>query len=312
MIFTNFVLLYRRETKNIVEVGGIFLLSIYRILNYEKVVITMKELCATVFVISDSVGETASFVVNAVSTQFLDHLQIHIERYSYVESVDEIEEILQVAKENSSIIAYTIVIPTLKEFLDKRAKELQVIVVDLLEPLMNAFSTKLQIPPNYKPKLLRQLNDDYFRKIEAVEFAVKYDDGKDARGVFDADIVLIGISRTSKTPLSMYLGYKGYKVANVPLIPEVEVPEELFKVSRNKCVGLIISPQQLNIIRTERLKQLGIPSSSNYASEERILEELDYAEKIMKRIGCPVVDVSEKAIEETAENILEILNLRGK
>ena len=274
--------------------------------------IIIRELQETVYIISDSVGETANFVVKAVSTQFSDQCDFKIQRHSYVESIDDIEEILNNAKENSSIIAYTIVIPTLKQFIDKKAKELQLVAIDLLEPLMSAFSEKLQIQPNFKPKLLRQLDDDYFRKIEAVEFAVKYDDGKDARGVLDADIVLIGISRTSKTPLSMYLGYRGYKVANVPLIPEVAIPDELFQVPRKKCVGLIISPQQLNMIRTERLKQLGITSNSNYASEERILEELDYAEKVMKRIGCPIVDVSEKAIEETAENILDILNLRGK
>jgi len=122
-----------------------------------------------------------------------------------------------------------------------------------------------------------------------------------------ADIVLIGVSRTSKTPLSMYLAHNRYKVANVPLVPEVAPPEELFKVSKNKCVGLIITPDKLNAIRVERLKALGLTSTANYASFERILEELDYAEKIMKRVGCPVINVSNKAVEETASLILDIL-----
>lgn len=265
----------------------------------------------TVHIVSDSVGETASLVVKAVTTQFT-HADIKIERHSYVESLEDIEEIIQKASLTPSVIAYTIVIPELKDYLDRRTKEMNIEVVDLLAPLMNAFIQKFQLEPNHQPKLLRELNDDYFRKIDAVEFSVKYDDGRDPRGVLNADIVLIGISRTSKTPLSMYMAYKGYKVANIPLVPEVSAPKELFEIPRNKCVGLIISPEKLNIIREERLKHLGLTSRNDYASMQRILDELDYAEKIMKQIGCPVVNVSDKAIEETAENILEILNLRKK
>lgn len=265
----------------------------------------------TVHIVSDSVGETASLVVKAVTTQF-NHANIKIERHSYVENVEDIENIIQMASDTPAVIAYTIVIPELKDYLDRRSKEMNIEVVDLLAPLMNAFMQKFQIEPNYQPKLLRELNDDYFRKIEAVEFSVKYDDGRDPRGVLTADIVLIGISRTSKTPLSMYMAYKGYKVANIPLVPEVPAPKELFEIPRNKCVGLIISPEKLNIIREERLKHLGLASRNDYASMQRILDELDYAEKIMKQIGCPIVNVSDKAIEETAENILEILNLRKK
>jgi regulator of PEP synthase PpsR (kinase-PPPase family) len=155
--------------------------------------------------------------------------------------------------------------------------------------------------------MMRKLDDEYFRKIEAIEFAVKYDDGRDPRGILRADIVLVGVSRTSKTPLSMYLAHKRYKVANVPIVPEVKPPDELYQIPRSKCVGLIISPDKLNEIRTERLKALGLGARANYASYERILEELDYAEKIMKRVGCPVINVSNKAIEETAGLILDIL-----
>lgn len=193
--------------------------------------------------------------------------------------------------------------------MDQRAKEKGLIAVDLLNPLMNAFTNTFHKEPNHQPKLMRKLDDDYFRKIEAVEFAVKYDDGRDPRGVLHADIVLIGISRTSKTPLSMYLAHKGYKVANVPLVPEISAPDELYKVPRNKCVGLVISPDKLNMIRKERLRHLGLGLETNYASLQRILEELEFAEKIMKRIGCPIINVSEKAIEETADNILEVLKL---
>lgn len=263
----------------------------------------MKEV---VYVVSDSVGETAEFVVKAVATQF-NGGQVDIRRNSYVENEEDIEDVILVAKQGRSIIAYTIVVPVLKAYIDKRAQEEGVFAVDLLNPLMNAFEKKFNKEPNHRPGMMRKLDDEYFRKIEAIEFAVKYDDGRDPRGILRADIVLVGVSRTSKTPLSMYLAHKRYKVANVPIVPEVKPPDELFQIPRSKCVGLIISPDKLNEIRTERLKALGLGSRANYASYERILEELDYAEKIMKRVGCPVINVSNKAIEETAGLILDIL-----
>lgn len=259
-----------------------------------------------VFVVSDSVGETAEFVVKAVATQF-NGGHVDIKRNSYVQSEDDIETVIKMAKEQLSIIAYTIVISSLKEYMDRRSAEEGVMAVDLLQPLLGAFEKRFKKEANHKSGLMRKLDDDYFRKVEAIEFAVKYDDGRDPRGILHADIVLIGVSRTSKTPLSMYLAHNRYKVANVPLVPEVAPPEELFKVSKNKCVGLIITPDKLNAIRVERLKALGLTSTANYASFERILEELDYAEKIMKRVGCPVINVSNKAVEETASLILDIL-----
>jgi regulator of PEP synthase PpsR (kinase-PPPase family) len=161
--------------------------------------------------------------------------------------------------------------------------------------------------PKNEPGLIRKLDEKYFKKVEAIEFAVKYDDGKDPRGLKKADIVLIGISRTSKTPLSMYLAHKNIKVANVPLVPEVPVPDEIFEVPPKKIIGLTTNPIKLNEIRQERLKALGLSNEANYASMERILEELDYAEGLMKRLGCPVIDVSTKAVEESANIIMDIM-----
>ncbi len=263
-----------------------------------------------VFVVSDSVGETAEFVVKAVATQF-NGGNINIHRHAFAEDTVDIEEVINRAKDSNSIIAYTLAIPELKEYLDQRANEEGIMAVDIMQPLIEVFMKKFHKKPNHKPKLLRQLDDEYFRRVEAVEFAVKYDDGRDPRGVIRADIVLIGVSRTSKTPLSMYLAHQGYKVANVPLVPEVSPPDELFNVPRGKCVGLIITPDKLNEIRKERLKALGLRSQASYASYERILEELDYAEKIMKRVGCPIINVANKAVEETAGLIIDILKKRG-
>ena len=141
--------------------------------------------------------------------------------------------------------------------------------------------------------------------MEAVEFAVKYDDGKDTRGIKKADIVLVGVSRTSKTPLSMYLAHKHFKVANVPLVPEVPVPEELFAKDVKRVFGLIANPFKLNEIRQERLKSLGLNNNANYASIERINLELEYSKKIMEKLNCTVIDVSNKAVEETAGIIID-------
>jgi [pyruvate, water dikinase]-phosphate phosphotransferase / [pyruvate, water dikinase] kinase len=269
-----------------------------------KIILNRKDV---VYVVSDSVGETAEFVVKAVASQFNSSGHIEIRRNSFVEDTEDIEDLIVLAKQSNSVIAYTIVIPLLKEYLDRRALEEGITAVDLMYPLINAFSKQFNREPNHQPGLMRKLDEDYFRKIEAIEFAVKYDDGRDTRGLLRADIVLIGVSRTSKTPLSMYLAHKRLKVANVPLVPEVPAPDELFQIARNKCVGLVISPDKLNDIRKERLKALGLTSQANYASFERILEELDYAEKIMKRVGCPIINVSNKAIEETANLILDYL-----
>ena len=275
----------------------------------EKVVNIIKS-DEVVYVVSDSVGETAEFVVKAVAAQF-NGGNVDIRRYSFAENEEDIEEVLSIAKNSNSIIAYTLAIPKLKEYLDLRSKQEGIMAVDIMQPLIEAFMKKFNKQPNHQPKLLRKLDDEYFRRVEAIEFAVKYDDGRDPRGVNRADIVLIGVSRTSKTPLSMYLAHQGYKVANVPLVPEVSPPDELFQLPRNKCVGLVITPDKLNEIRRERLKALGLRSEANYASFERILDELDYAEKIMKRVGCPIINVANKAVEETAGLIIDILKKRG-
>lgn len=265
-----------------------------------------------VYVLSDSVGETAEFVVRAAASQFNGH-QWDLRSVSHVHEKSVIDETIQSAKEEQGIIAFTIVLPELREYLLRVAANEGVRVVDIMGPMMDAFEWVSGKSPQLKPGLVHQLDDDYFRRVEAIEFAVKYDDGRDPRGLERADIILVGVSRTSKTPLSMYLAHKRLRVANVPLVPEVAPPEELFKQRNSrKVIGLSIRPDELNLIRKERLKALGLTQEASYASLERILLELEYSESIMHRLNCPIVDVSNKAVEETAGLILDYVKRRGK
>lgn len=265
-----------------------------------------------VYIVSDSVGETAEFVVRAAASQFDSH-HWDLRSVSHVHETSVLEETVESAKEEQAIIAFTIVLPELREYLLRTADGAGVRIVDIMGPMMEAFEAVSGHAPQRKPGLVHQLDDDYFRRVEAIEFAVKYDDGRDPRGLERADLILIGVSRTSKTPLSMYLAHRRLRVANIPLVPEVAPPDELFKQRNSrKVIGLSIRPDELNLIRKERLKALGLTAEASYASLERILVELEYAESIMHRLSCPIVDVSNKAVEETAGLILDYVKRRGR
>ncbi len=261
---------------------------------------------SVVYVVSDSVGETAELVVKAAASQF-SGAGLEVRRIPYVEDKETIDEVIVLAQQARALIAFTLVVPEIKNYLVTKANLAGIETVDIIGPMLEKISAITDKEPRYEPGLIYRLDEDYFQKVEAIEFAVKYDDGRDPRGIIRADLVLIGVSRTSKTPLSQYLAHKRIKVANVPLVPEVEPPPQLFKVAAKKCVGLTISPEKLNEIRTERLKALGLKAQANYASVDRIKEELAYSKEIMDRIGCPVIDVSNKAVEETANLIYSMV-----
>jgi [pyruvate, water dikinase]-phosphate phosphotransferase / [pyruvate, water dikinase] kinase len=258
-----------------------------------------------VYVVSDSIGETAELVVKASLSQF-NNGKYKIQRIPYVDDEGTISEAIEQAKENEAMIGYTLVKKHLRQFMKAEAEKQNVIAVDIMGPVIDGMTKHLQKEPKLEPGLVHKLDEDYFKRIEAVEFAVKYDDGRDPRGILRADIVLIGVSRTSKTPLSQFLAHKKFKVANVPIVPEVEPPEELFKVDPKKCIALTINPEKLNHIRKERLIALGLNSHASYAKMERIQSELTYFDKIVERLKCEVIDVSNKAVEETA-NVIEHL-----
>lgn len=258
----------------------------------------------TIYVLSDSIGETGEQVARAAVSQFSPE-RYEVRRFPYITHEDQIIEIFEEAKHEKSIIIYTIVIEKLKNFVMKMGEEHKIPTVDLMTPALDALQSVLDYEPKRESGLIRRLDEKYFKKVEAVEFAVKYDDGKDTRGIKKADIVLVGVSRTSKTPLSMYLAHKHFKVANVPLVPEVPAPRELFLKDSKQVFGLIANPFKLNEIRQERLKSLGLNNDANYASIERIKSELEYSRKVMEKLNCTVIDVSNKAVEETAGIVID-------
>ncbi len=253
---------------------------------------------------SDSIGETGEVVVKAAASQFASG-PVNFRRVPFLVSVKQVEEALIEAAEVKGIVVYTLVRPDLKVFLEEKAKQLRLIAVDVMGPVMDALKQATELQPKNEPGVIRKIDEAYFSKVEAIEFAVKYDDGKEPRGLLKADIVIIGISRASKTPLCMYLAHKGIKAANLPLVPEVTPPAELFQVPPQRVVGLTIKPALLFEIRKERLKSMGLATTADYASFERILQELEYADSIMRKVGCPVLDVTNKATEETATKVLE-------
>lgn len=270
-------------------------------------------MAGTVYIVSDSLGETAEQVVRGAVIQFDSNLAgIRLVRVHHVDNPNAIDRALLGAGAGPSLVVYTLVKPELREHLRQLAERLAIPHVDLMGPLLDALRTVLDIEPALVPGLSHRLDREYFERVEAIEFAVKYDDGKDPAGVHQADVVILGVSRTSKTPVSLYLANYRLKVANIPLVPEVSVPPEVFGPARKKCVGLIIDPELLMNIRRQRLKALGLTSSSQYANLDRIMQELDYAWDVYRRVGCEVVDVSNHAVEETATRILEIVKREGR
>ncbi len=259
----------------------------------------------TIFIVSDSIGETAELVAKAAASQFGKGLEsVSLKRFSHVEDETQLKEIAFLAELQEAVVIYTLVKSSMRKKLKEECDLKGITCIDLLGPVMEQLSKSFSDTPIEEPGLVRQLDEDYFKKIEAIEFAVKYDDGRDPRGILRADIVLIGVSRTSKTPLSQYLAHKRFKVANVPLVPEVEPPEELYMINPDKCFALIISPEKLNSIRKERLIALGLRDDANYAQLERIKTEIEHFKRVTDKIGCKVIDVTNRAVEETANLIM--------
>jgi regulator of PEP synthase PpsR (kinase-PPPase family) len=261
-------------------------------------------------IVSDSTGETAEKVVRAAMLQF-PHSGAQIRMHTRVRTKDAARPVLERAAKDGALVVFTVVSPELREFIHSQSYELKIEALDLIGSLIGRLTTFLDREPINTPSSMLPLSDEYFRRIEAVEFTVKSDDGKEPRNFRKADLVLVGVSRTSKTPLSTLLAQRGLKVANLPIVLGIAPPAELEDAPQERVVGLTIEINQLVEIRKARLKQLGMPIDASYGLADQVKAELDYARRIFdKHPNWPVIDVTGRAIEETAVIILESLKER--
>jgi regulator of PEP synthase PpsR (kinase-PPPase family) len=261
-----------------------------------------------IYVVSGGSGETALRMVQAALTQFSKgEGSALVRRFQNVRSREDLDRVLQAAMDKQAVIIHTTVSREMREYLDERCSALLLTQVDLFGNLLDTLAHLLRERPEERPGSFHALGDKYFRRMEAIEFALKFDDGIDMAGLADADIVLVGISRTSKTPLSMYLAMEGYKVINVPLVPGVPLPPEILTVPQGRVVGLTIQADRLQEIRAYRLKRLGATGSADsYSDLGRILDELAYSDEVYRHHRrWPVLDVTGRSIEEIAGLVLD-------
>jgi regulator of PEP synthase PpsR (kinase-PPPase family) len=259
-------------------------------------------------IVSDATGETAARLVQALEAQFPDQPFVEI-RHPRAENVEDLYLAVQQARGRPAVMVYTLVAPELRDAMRQLCRRARVHYCDLLGHPIDSISRVAGVAARMEPGARAPLDAQYFKRIEAIEFAVKYDDGV-GRGLDEADVVLVGVSRTSKTPLSMYLGYLGHKAANVPVVKGIEPPPELFEIDPAKIVGLTIDAERLAEFRTARVRSMGGPRR-RYAALEEIYAELEEAAALHRRLGCPVIDVSELSVEETAARIIRIVE-RGR
>jgi hypothetical protein len=260
-------------------------------------------------IVSDSTGETAARLVLALEAQFPDQPFVEI-RHPRVENAEDLLIAVQQARGRPAVMVYTLVEPELRDVMRQLCRRSRVHYCDLLGHPIDSISRVAGVAARMQPGARAPLDATYFKRIEAIEFAVKYDDGM-GRGLDEADIVLVGVSRTSKTPLSIYLGYLGHKAANVPVVRGIDPPEELFEIDPAKIVGLTIDAERLGEIRAVRVRAMGAPRR-RYAELEEIYSELEEASALHRRLGCPVIDVSELSVEETAARIIRLVERRHR
>jgi [pyruvate, water dikinase]-phosphate phosphotransferase / [pyruvate, water dikinase] kinase len=259
-----------------------------------------------IFVLSDGTGQTGKRVLEAALLQF--DLPVMIIRIPHLRSVEQVNEVVADAARSHSMIVYTLVSVELRQAVHIAGMERGVIVVDLLGGLLSKLQDFLHRTPWGRPGLLYQTDAGYYQRVDAMEYTVQHDDGQKVDDLSDADLVLVGPSRTSKTPVSFYLAYRGWKVANVPIVLGLEPPEPLRELDPRKVVGLTTDPQRLALIRQERLKNMGAQaSSSTYADLRHIQQEVRYSLRLCKMHRWPVVNVTGKAVEETANEVINLV-----
>ena len=265
-----------------------------------------------VYLISDSTGETLDRIFMALKAQF-SNFNYELNQFSFTRTENQISTILKDAKnKDSPIILYTVVNSKLAKFLSEEANKKQIPCFGVLGDLILNFSKILNQKATHQPSAQHVLDEDYYKRIEAIQFTMNHDDGNNTENILESDIILIGVSRTSKTPTSIYLANKGLKTSNIPLVNDMSIPKEVIE-SRNICiVGLTTEAERLYDIRRNRLNSLKENEASDYTSLEKIRDEIDQSRKIFKQNKWPIIDVTRKSVEETAASIIKIFEIKNK
>ena len=265
----------------------------------------------TILVASDGTGETGEKSVRAALAQFFGNEHVRVEVRPHVLDEAMVRHVIEEAKRRNALLVYTLVSPPLRGMIRGLAEEQDLRAIDLLGSLLLQMAIHFNEDPLYTPGLGHELNAEYFRRVDAVEFAVNNDDGREPRNLRKADIILVGISRTSKTPLSQYIAHRGYRVANVPMVLGIPLPKELSQVDSHRIFGLLMDPRTLVEVRRTRMRHLGMEPTNEYGDPRRIQAELDECRRIFaEHPEWTLINVSGKAIEETATTILETYRSR--
>jgi regulator of PEP synthase PpsR (kinase-PPPase family) len=259
-----------------------------------------------IYIVSGGVGASGEQLVQTALAQFPDH-HMAVIVVGNVRRIEQIESVIARAKDSDGTIAHTLVDASLRSHLVDQAQAAGVEAIDLMGPLLERMAQVLGSEPLGHPGLYRQLHRDYFERVAAIEFTMAHDDGKKPEGWRSAEIVLVGISRAGKTPLSLYLSVLGWKVANAPLIPNVPPPPELFRLDARRVVGLTIEVGQLLLHRQQRQSRLGAPGPSEYVDPNGIYEEIQNAKQVFRRGGFSVIDVTDKPIETCADEVIRLI-----
>ncbi len=271
-----------------------------------------KSKIVNIIIISDSVGDTAFNLMKAAAAQYPD-AEVNYRRYPFITTMEKLEKVFdELDSCEHMLIGYTLVNSDLQLATIKFAREHGAKPVDIFSSVVDDIHAMTGLEPSGQIGASHQLTKNYFDRISAMEFAVMYDDGKDPKGFLEADVVLLGVSRTSKTPLSLFLANKNLKVANLPLVPQTHIPDEIYQIDPKKIIGLTNDPQVLNEIRVARLKSYGLDPETSYSNMDAINKELASAQALFTKLGCYVVNVVHRSIEETAALILRHLGIEDE
>ena len=263
-----------------------------------------------IYLISDSTGETLDRVFLAIKAQF-KKIEYDVKSYFFTRTENQVSKIIDEAKKNhNAIILYTIVDTSLAKFLAKKGDEKKIPCFSVLGNLIMNFSKLLNQKASHVPSGQHALNEEYYKRIEAIQFTMAHDDGNLVEDIDKADLILLGVSRTSKTPTSIYLANKGYKTLDIPLVNEQSIPESLKKNPKLSCVvGLTTEPQRLVDIRKNRMNTLKEKENTNYTNISKIEKEVNEAKKTFTKYKWPTIDVTRKSVEETAASIIKIYEI---